>query len=60
MWGWETYLDIPVTEQAKIFNAYYLPAQDYSGFTNDTSPINSFRLVFNQLFRTNFELIDTS
>jgi len=60
MWGFDKYLDIPATEQAKIFNAYYLPSQDYSGFTNETSPINSFRLVFNQVFNTNFELIDTS
>jgi hypothetical protein len=53
-------LDIPLSEQLKIFNAYYLPSQNYGNFSENTSPVNSFRLVFNEIFGTKYELVDTN
>ncbi len=42
-----------------ILNAYYLPSQDYSELLYPTiSPVNTFRIIFNQYFNGNFEILD--
>jgi len=41
----------------KIFNAYYLPGVDKSKFYPTISPVNSFRLVFNEYFGGNYDLL---
>ena len=42
-----------------ILNAYYLPGQEYDGLLYPTiSPVNTFRVVFNQYFQMNMELRD--
>lgn len=40
-----------------ILNAYYLPKGDDGALTDDISPVNTFRVVFNALFGTAFELL---
>ncbi len=40
-----------------ILNAYYFPDRDYSQLYQDISPVNSFRVVFNQYFGTNLPLL---
>lgn len=35
-----------------ILNAYYLPGSDYSKLYNTISPVNSFRIVLNEYFRS--------
>jgi len=40
-----------------ILNAYYFPGFDYSQLYDSISPVNTFRLVFNHYFGTNFELL---
>jgi len=40
-----------------ILNAYYLPDIENSGLYPQISPVNSFRLVFNHYFGTNYPLL---
>ena len=35
-----------------ILNAYYFPNRDYSGLSNDITPVNSYRVLFNTYFGT--------
>jgi hypothetical protein len=44
-------------ERFGILNAYYFPDQDYSALYPSISPVNSFRVVLNQFFDTNYDLI---
>jgi len=44
-------------ERASILNAYYLPNEDYAGLYPAISPVNSFRLIFNRIFGTNYEIL---
>ena len=41
-----------------ILNAYYLPGVDSTVLYSDITPVNSFRIIFNQYFGTNFELLE--
>ncbi|HSG44371.1 MAG TPA: hypothetical protein VLA72_14575, partial [Anaerolineales bacterium] len=42
-----------------ILNAYYLPNQEYDGLLYPTiSPVNSFRIVFNSYFDTQFKILE--
>jgi hypothetical protein len=48
-------------ERISILNGYYFPDQDTSGLYPSISPVNTFRIVFNRIFHTEFELLeDTS
>ena len=40
-----------------ILNAYYLPDIDIGILYPHITPVNSFRVVFNQYFGTDFELL---
>jgi hypothetical protein len=42
--------------RCRILNAYYLPGVDRSVLYESISPVNTFRLIFNLYFGTNFEL----
>jgi hypothetical protein len=46
------------TENFGILNAYYFPDQDYTGIYPSISPVNSFRVVMNKFFGTDFPLLD--
>jgi hypothetical protein len=42
-----------------LLNAYYLPGQEYDGLLYPSiTPVNTFRIIFNQYFNTNLELRD--
>ncbi len=41
----------------QILNAYYLPAGGRKALYPTISPVNSFRVVFNECFGTRFELL---
>ena len=45
-------------ERVSILNAYYLPSNSASILYPGISPVNSFRVVFNQFFETNFDLLE--
>lgn len=40
-----------------ILNAYYFPDRDYSTLYPSISPVNSFRVLFNKYFDTEYELL---
>ena len=40
-----------------ILNAYYLPDYDYSQLYDSISPVNTFRVILNHYFGTEFELL---
>jgi hypothetical protein len=47
---------LPV-ERFGILNAYYFPNQDYTSLYPSISPVNSFRVVINQFFGGEYELL---
>jgi hypothetical protein len=51
-------LDIGPDEWQKIFNAYYLPGGGEKLLYDSISPVNSFRIVFNHYFGTNYDLLE--
>lgn len=48
----------PNIERLAIFNAYYLPDGGRDILYEDVSPVNTFRIVFNRYFGTDYELLD--
>lgn len=44
-------------ERFGILNAYYFPDQDYARLYPSISPVNSFRVVFNQFFDAHYPLL---
>jgi hypothetical protein len=44
-------------EQYSILNAYYLPGVDPNTIPMDISPVNSFRLIFDQYFQAELEIL---
>ena len=45
-------------EWRKILNSMYLPSMDYSALSDSISPVNTFRLIFNQYFGADYPLLD--
>ena len=41
-----------------IFNAYYFPNVQYDLLSDDITPVNSFRIIFDSHFQTNHGLVD--
>jgi len=55
--GWKvekTYLP----ERMSILNAYYFPDQDYETLYEDITPVNTFRIIFNSYFGTDYGLLE--
>ena len=55
--GWEDATEDQLRKKMGILNAYYLPGVDTSGLYSSISPVNSFRVVFNEYFGTDLELL---
>jgi len=55
---WKAASNIALEEKFKILNLLYLPGVDYSTLSNDMSPINTFRFVFNTYLGENFEYLE--
>ena len=45
-------------ERFSILNAYYLPEQGEADLYEGITPVNTFRIILNQYFGTNYELLD--
>jgi hypothetical protein len=41
-----------------IFNAYYFPNEKYDSLYDDITPVNSFRVVFDSQFQTNYGIVE--
>lgn len=46
-----------IRQKMGVLNAYYLPNVEKSLLYPSITPVNTFRLVFNLYFNTNFELL---
>lgn len=47
-----------ITEKMNILNAYYLSAYDKNELYESVTPVNSFRMIFNHLFDTGYDLLE--
>jgi len=47
-----------IREKFGILNAYYLPFGVKNRHYEDVTPVNSFRIIFNRYFGTNFKLLE--
>lgn len=56
--SFHTNIEIDEYEWQKIFNAYYLPVDGKKFLSDYTSPVNSFRIIFNRYFGANYELLE--
>jgi len=54
---WDDATRAELHEKYRILNAYYLPGGDYGSLYPSISPVNSFRVVFNEYFGTDLELL---
>ncbi len=54
---WENPSSQGIYETFSIFNTYCLPGKDYDSFYPGISPVNSFRVLFNQYFGMNYPLM---
>jgi len=59
--GWLDYNSLENTnlmERMPILNAYYLPESDNEEFYDTITPVNTFRVIFNQYFGARFDLLE--
>ena len=54
---WEAATDAELREKAGILNAYYLPGVKSEKVYPSISPVNSFRLIFNEYFHTKLPML---
>jgi hypothetical protein len=57
MLDWDKPANTNFKERLSIFYALYLPMDGFEGFYDDMTPVNTFRVLFNRLFGTNYELL---
>lgn len=55
--NWENPQETNLRERMSIFNAYYLPGRADDLLYESISPVNSFRIVFNQFFETDYAIL---
>ena len=56
--NWPQHSNKSITEIMSIFNAYYLPDHNTELIYDSITPVNSFRLILNAYFNTNYELLE--
>ena len=56
--NWDNQNNKSMTERMSILNAYYLPDQNTELIYDSITPVNSFRLILNAYFNTNYELLE--
>jgi hypothetical protein len=55
--GWDDPTDIMLKERMRIFNAFFLPSIGEHHLYESVSPVNTFRLIFNYYFNTNYDVL---
>jgi len=55
---WEHPENTYFRERLSILNAVLIPGGDSAGFYDEMTPVNTFRLIFNQYFGTELELLE--
>jgi hypothetical protein len=57
--NWESYADTDLIERTSILNAIYLPnVNSHDLFYEQITPVNTFRVIFNHYFDTDYPLLD--
>lgn len=54
---WEEFDEEVAKERMRIFNAYHLPDGGEENLYETITPVNSFRVIFNRYFGTDFEIL---
>jgi phosphoglycerol transferase MdoB-like AlkP superfamily enzyme len=54
---WESLENTNIRERFSILNAYYFYDQNYSSLYPQITPVNSFRVIYNQYFGTDYDLL---
>jgi len=54
----ETVNEMHQVDRMSIFNAYYFPNGKYDLLSDDITPVNSFRIVFDSNFQTDYGLVE--
>jgi hypothetical protein len=54
---WRSPSEDAMREGTEILNAYYLPGVDNAVLYDEISPVNSFRIILNEYFNANLELL---
>lgn len=54
---WEGTREAYIKDQTGILNTIYFPDGDYSDFYPTITPVNTFRIIFNKYFGTDYELL---
>jgi len=54
---WDKVDDQKLREKTGILNAYYFPGEKYGNLYPEITPVNSFRVLFNEYFDTDFTLL---
>lgn len=57
MLDWESLEKTNLNERFPILNAYYVPTTTKELLSEDVTPINSFRIIFNSVFNNDFEIL---
>ena len=58
MTDWENPEKTNMKERLSILNAYYLPEEGKKLLYESITPVNTFRIIFNYLFNTEFEILN--
>jgi hypothetical protein len=58
MLDWNSAQNSNLLERMSILNAYYFPGQDYEMLYPEITPVNTFRVILNEHFGTEYELLD--
>ena len=56
--NWHTPTDEMINERMDSVNFIYLPEKTTNIFSESSTPVNTFRILFNHYFKTNFEILD--
>jgi hypothetical protein len=57
MLDWESFGKTNLKEKMSILNAYYFSDSEYAELYENISPVNTFRVIFNHFFGTNYEIL---
>jgi len=55
--NWKSVENTNIKERFSILNAYYFYDQNYSSLYPQITPVNTFRVIFNQYFGTDYDLL---
>ena len=58
LFNWFSFENVCLKERMAILNAYYLPGMDSSKLYPGISPVNTFRLIFDEYFGTHYGLLE--